>query len=119
MSKQGKVYDYFMRQVENLKATRHIGNAKVYERTLHMLAKYDDLSLIHISEHALVLLFTGSKLSIIETNAIVEQQLDGRSDNQVSVTAVSYTHLQRLCQVVYLYSKCRPNPVLLCEARPF
>lgn len=42
MSKQGKVYDYFMRQVENLKATRHIGNAKVYERTLHMLAKYDD-----------------------------------------------------------------------------
>lgn len=41
MSKQGKVYDYFMKQVGNLKATRHIGNAKVYERTLHMLAKYD------------------------------------------------------------------------------
>lgn len=42
MSKQGKVYDYFMRQVENLKATRYIGNAKVYEHTLHILAKYDD-----------------------------------------------------------------------------
>ena len=41
MSRQGKVYDYFMRQVENLKATKHIGNAKVYERTLRMLAKYD------------------------------------------------------------------------------
>ena len=41
MSKQGKVYDYFMKQVENLKATKHIGNAKVYKRTLHMLAKYD------------------------------------------------------------------------------
>ena len=49
------------------------------------------------AEHALVLLFTGSTLSIIETNALVEQQPDGRSDNQVSVTvclvAVSYTHL--------------------------
>lgn len=41
MSKQGKVYDYFMKQVENLKATKHIGNGKVYERTLHMLGKYD------------------------------------------------------------------------------
>lgn len=41
MSKQGKVCDYFMKQVENLKATKHIGNGKVYERTLHMLAKYD------------------------------------------------------------------------------
>lgn len=41
MSKQGKVYDYFIKQVENLKATKHIGNGKVYERTLHMLAKYD------------------------------------------------------------------------------
>lgn len=41
MSKQGKVYDYFIKQVENLKATKHIGNGKVYERTLHMLGKYD------------------------------------------------------------------------------
>ncbi len=41
MSKQGKVYDYFMKQIENLKATNHIGNAKVYARTLHVLSKYD------------------------------------------------------------------------------
>ena len=42
MSRQGKVYDYFMRQVENLKAPKHIGNAKVYmSEPLRMLAKYD------------------------------------------------------------------------------
>lgn len=41
MSKQGQVYDYFMKQIENLKATNHIGNAKVYARTLHVMSKYD------------------------------------------------------------------------------
>ena len=30
-----------MRQVEDLKATGHIGNGKVYERDLHLFCKYD------------------------------------------------------------------------------
>ena len=42
MSKQGKVYDFFLTQIENLKATNHHGNAKAYERTLHVMGKYDD-----------------------------------------------------------------------------
>lgn len=42
MSKQGKVYDFFITQIENLKATNHIGNAKAYARTLHVMGKYDD-----------------------------------------------------------------------------
>ena len=40
-SKKGKVFDYFQKQVDILKATNHIGNAKAYERTLHVLGKYD------------------------------------------------------------------------------
>lgn len=34
VSKRGKVYDYFLKQIDILKATNHIGNAKAYERTL-------------------------------------------------------------------------------------
>ena len=41
VSKRGKVYDYFLKQIDILKATNHIGNAKAYERTLHVLGKYD------------------------------------------------------------------------------
>lgn len=41
LSKQGKVYDYFKRQIDNLKSTNHIGNGIVYERTLRLLGKYD------------------------------------------------------------------------------
>lgn len=41
ISRQGKIYDYWMRQVEDLKATGHIGNGKVYERDLHLFCKYD------------------------------------------------------------------------------
>ena len=37
------------------------------------------------TERILVLLFAGNKLPVIETDAIVEQQLDGRSNNQVAV----------------------------------
>lgn len=40
--KTGKVYDFFLTQIENLKATNHHGNAKAYERTLHVMGKYDD-----------------------------------------------------------------------------
>lgn len=36
ISRQGKIYDYWMRQVEDLKATGHIGNGKVYERDLYL-----------------------------------------------------------------------------------
>lgn len=37
------------------------------------------------TERILVLFFAGNELSVIETDAIVEQQFDGRSDNQVTV----------------------------------
>ena len=37
------------------------------------------------TERILVLFFAGNELSVIETDAIVEQQLDGRSNNQVAV----------------------------------
>lgn len=40
-SKQGRIYDYWMRLIEDLKSTGHIGNAKVYERDLHLFCKYD------------------------------------------------------------------------------
>lgn len=41
MSKEGRLYDYFEKRIDELKATGHIGNAKVYERTLQSLVKYD------------------------------------------------------------------------------
>ena len=41
VSKRGKVYDYFLKHIGILKETNHIGNAKAYERTLHVLGKYD------------------------------------------------------------------------------
>lgn len=41
ISKRGKVYDYFQKHIKVLKETNHIGNAKAYERTLHVLGKYD------------------------------------------------------------------------------
>ena len=41
ISRQGKIYDYWVKQVEDLKSTGHIGNGKVYERDLHLFCKYD------------------------------------------------------------------------------
>ena len=41
VSKRGKVHDYFLKHIKILKETNHIGNAKAYERTLHVLGKYD------------------------------------------------------------------------------
>ncbi len=41
MSKKGKVYDYFEKQIFKLKETNHIGNANAYARTLQILCKYD------------------------------------------------------------------------------
>lgn len=41
MSKQGKVYDYFMKQINNLKATGHIGNSIIYNSALRDLIKFD------------------------------------------------------------------------------
>ena len=40
-SKRGKVYDFWMRLVDDLMATGHIGNAKVYARDLHLFCLYD------------------------------------------------------------------------------
>lgn len=37
------------------------------------------------TERILVLLFAGNELPVIKTDTIVEQQLDGRSNNQVAV----------------------------------
>ena len=39
--RQGKIYDYWVKQVEDLKSTGHIGNGKGYERDLHLFCKYD------------------------------------------------------------------------------
>lgn len=40
-SRKGKIYDYWLRLIQNLKATGHIGNGKVYERDLHLFCLYD------------------------------------------------------------------------------
>lgn len=40
-SKRGKVYDFWMRLIDDLMATGHIGNAKVYARDLHLFCLYD------------------------------------------------------------------------------
>lgn len=40
-SKRGKVYDFWMRLVDDLMVTGHIGNAKVYARDLHLFCLYD------------------------------------------------------------------------------
>ena len=53
------------------------------------------------TERILVLLFAGNKLPVIETDAIVEQQLDGRSDNQVAVAiCLVIRFLVDFCQAV-------------------
>lgn len=41
ISRQGKIYDYWVKQVEDLKSTGHIGNGKAYECDLHLFCKYD------------------------------------------------------------------------------
>lgn len=40
-SKKGKIYDYWVKQIEILKATNHNGNARAYKAGLHILEKYD------------------------------------------------------------------------------
>lgn len=41
VSKKGKVYDYFIKQIKDLKATGHIGNATIYHSALRDLSKFD------------------------------------------------------------------------------
>lgn len=41
VSKKGKIYDYWVKQIEILKATNHNGNARAYKAGLHILEKYD------------------------------------------------------------------------------
>lgn len=40
-SKKGKIYDYWVKQIEILKVTNHNGNARAYKAGLHILEKYD------------------------------------------------------------------------------
>ncbi len=40
-SKHGKVYDFWSRLIDELTSTGHIGNAKVYQRDLHLFCLYD------------------------------------------------------------------------------
>lgn len=41
-SRRGKVYDFWVKLINDLTTTGHIGNAKVYERDLHLFCLYDD-----------------------------------------------------------------------------
>lgn len=41
-SNRGKVYDFWMKLINDLIATKHIGNAKVYKRDLHLFCLYDN-----------------------------------------------------------------------------
>lgn len=41
MPKKGKLYDYFKKRIEEFKLAGHIGNAKVYEKVLQSLMRYD------------------------------------------------------------------------------
>ncbi len=40
-SKKGKIYDYWVKQIEHQKAIERIGNARSYKACLHILEKYD------------------------------------------------------------------------------
>lgn len=40
-NKRNKIFDTFIEHIEQLKATKHVGNAKRFEGTLRMLEKYD------------------------------------------------------------------------------
>ena len=40
-------------------------------------------------ERILILFFTGNELPVVETDAIVQQQFDGRSDNGIAVLSVA------------------------------
>ena len=40
-SKKGKIYDYWLKQIEHQKASNRIGNARSYKACLHILEKYD------------------------------------------------------------------------------
>ena len=38
---KGKIYDYWIKQIDILKSTNHNGNARAYKAGLHILSKYD------------------------------------------------------------------------------
>lgn len=40
-SKKGKIYDYWLKQIEHQKEINRIGNARSYKACLHILEKYD------------------------------------------------------------------------------
>lgn len=40
-SKQGKIYDYWLKQIEHQKEIKSLGNARSYKANLHILEKYD------------------------------------------------------------------------------
>lgn len=40
-SQKGKIYDYWIKQIDILKSTNHNGNARAYKAGLHILSKYD------------------------------------------------------------------------------
>ena len=104
ISRQGKIYDYWVKQVEDLKSTGHIGNGKAYEipeatRTAKGTPAVNFLNLMQRERITAVIPiqdFSEDKyLMAVTKNGTIKKTALSSFDTsrKTGLLAVSYTHL--------------------------